>query len=304
MICNVIENEPGVKGSYPAKSKSKFSSERELEFRCPQCFKLYKTVSSDIYSSEPEFECEACHAQFSFSYPPMNPKAIYTKSLSLPQVGKLAKKSIPTQKASLRQRPNVEVKKEAGRELLPEFLTCANCGSTNPRGVQDCYRCGVVLSKAHIQATHMGLPSLVKMWQDLLQDYDNMTKHLAFVDRCEDLQALPFALKKYKDLKVVKPQDSLATQMINSVVIRVVTSQARRISKWPGMGWTAKIKDLPWKNMFRATPLFLGLSLVVLGILKFANPNFVGGGAAILSLYLGTLYFYKGRVAWKDIWPP
>lgn len=311
-----MENLSGVKGSYPAKSKA--NTERSLEFRCPQCYKLYVTTSSDIYSSEPQFECEACHALFSFSYPPMNPKAIYTKTLSLPQVGKLSRENSESRDPSEKQKKVADVK-TAGKTAVnrssmsfkmadknfsnsPELTACVKCGTGNPRGMTECYKCGVVLAKAKIQAQHGGLPSLVKMWQELLHDYENVTKHLAFVDRCEELQALPFALKKYKDVKIAKPQDSMAKQMTNSVVVRVLTSRARSLSRHKHLRWLNSARKLPWQNMFRVSPLVLGFCLIVTSISHITPTNFAGAGAAILSLYLGILYFLKGRINLKDIW--
>ena len=296
MISNVMENLTLVKESHSTSRALRSGSERELEFRCPQCFKLYKTTSSDIYSSEPQFECEICHALFSFAYPPANPKAIYTKTLTLPQVGRLAKKVVQNPSIA----PAAGVSNPA--KAVPELISCAKCGTSNPRGVQDCLKCGVVLSKAQIQAQHLSLPSLVRMWQELIHDYENLTKHMAFVDRCEDLQALPFALKKYKDLKAVQPQDEVASQMFKSVLFRVVSRQVGRVRQIPGLRALSKIKNWPWDNILRTAPVVVGFGLVLAGGLKLANPNFVGGGVALLFLYLGTFYFAKGRLSWRDFW--
>ncbi len=256
-----------------------------IEFRCPQCFKLYRVNTKDIYSSQPQFECQTCHANFVFDYPPKNVKAIYTRALSLPQVGKLSK---------LGNR----VLSKKGSELK----ACPKCLTMNPRGVNECYKCGVVFSKIEMvqhepKAGH--LPSLMKMWQDLMHDYNNMTKHMAFVDRCEELHALPFALKKYKDLKEVQPQDSLAHQMLNSVLIKSLSRQASQVVDHRFLSF---LKEVPYANLLRVFPLVLGALLILLGLLSNGSRNFAGGGVAFLVLILGLTYVLKGRLDWRDFW--
>lgn len=258
-----------------------------LEFRCPQCFKLYKVDPSHIHSSEPQFECQVCHAQFTFEYPPRNPKAIYTKSLSLPQVGKLNKKQ------TLRQ----SYAENSSNLVL--FKTCPKCLTKNPRGNEECFKCGVLMSKAEIVSKVGTTPSLIKMWQELLNDYSNITKHMAFVDRCEDLQALPFAMKKYKELKEVQPQDSLADQMFNSVLIKSFSQKASEVSKHPKVKWLFQI---PWNNVLRVSPLVFSFLFMLIGLFSPGSRNFAGFGVTLLVLTLGLAYFLKGRIRLSDFW--
>jgi hypothetical protein len=247
--------------------------DKALEFRCPQCLKLYSVTSKQIFSRAPQFECAKCHCQFSFSYPPEAGQRVTPKALATPQVLKLSK---------------MEKKKSA--ELKP----CLHCQSLNPRGASECYKCGVVFAKA--QVSTKTLPSLMKMWQDLLSDYSNMRKHIEFVDRCEDLQALPFALKKYQTLRETQPHDSLAQEMFSSVIVK---SLARKSKKLP---FVHSFLQLPWANIFRISPLVCGGSILVVGLLREDSRNFAGAGVALLALTLGLAYFFTGRVRWSDFW--
>ena len=255
-----------------------------IEFRCPQCFKLYCTEADDVQSAQPQFECQVCHAEFAFDFPPENPKSVLTRSLSLPQVGKLAE---------------VTVQSEA--ETQPELTVCPKCATPNPRPQAECYKCGVILAKAK-QLT-AGRPSLMRMWQELMQDYTNITKHMAFVNRCEDLQALPFALKRYQSLKEVQPQDSLATQMLNSVLVRSLSAQTRTWVAHPKFASTRELlKSIPWHNLLRSSPLAFGSVMILVGLLDRGHRNMLGGGVTLLVLTLGFVAFLKGRVAVSDFW--
>jgi len=266
------------------------AKEKDLEFRCPQCFKLYRVNQKHIHSNQPQFECQSCHANFVFDYPPKNAKALYTrlvdtKSLSLPQVGKLS---------------TVEGKRLSRKSA--EFRECPKCQTMNPRGVSECYKCGIVFQKAEMiqqEARNGGLPSLIKLWHELLHDYTNLTKHMQFVDRCEEMHALPFALKKYNELKEVQPQDSLASQMLNSVLMK---SLSRRTSQVVDSRFLSFLKQIPYGNIFRLVPLALSLSLILVGVLGHGKRNFAGGGVAFLVMILGFIYVTKGRISWRSFW--
>lgn len=270
-------------GSIPSKSKSE--NDQILEFRCPQCYKLYRSNTQSIQSNQPQFECHSCHAQFIFDYPPKNPKTIYTRALSLPQVGKLSR--LDTQ---------------ALMKKGPELKTCPKCSTMNPRGVKECYKCGVIFAKLEMgpgDVRQGQLPSLIRMWQELLHDYNNITKHMAFVDRCEELQALPFALKKYKELKEVQPQDSLAHQMLNSVLVKSLSRQAGQMVEHRSLSF---LKKIPYANLSRVAPIFLGFLSILIGLFGHGSRNFAGGGVAFLVLVFGFVYFSKGRISLQDFW--
>lgn len=140
--------------------------------------------------------------------------------------------------------------------------------------------------------------ALMRMWQDLLQDYDNLTKHLAFVDRCEDLQALPYALKRYQTLKEAQPHDEVAQQMLKKVWLKSFERNMGRMAE------LSKIKMLfqkiNWARVAKLAPVVLGLSLILLGSLSGALRNLVGVGSAILLLTIGIRSFRSEKFRLSD----
>jgi len=254
----------------------------QWQFRCPHCFKLYVTDPADIQSRNPHFECEQCATEFSFDCPPLDSGHIVTKALALPQA----------QKLQARLKPSVG----------QDFLTCPKCATVNPARALECYRCGVVLAKA--QKVHAGsLPSLLRMWQELLQDYNNITKHMAFVNRCEDLQALPFALKKYQDLKAMQPQDPLAVDMYSSVLMRSVANGTKSLLAQPQLVQLRALwGKIPWSNILRIAPVAIALQMILFGLLVHSQRNLLGTGVALFVMVLGLAIFLKGRLKWSDFW--
>lgn len=268
------------------------------EFRCPKCSKLYRVFKSEVLSSNPQFECQSCHALFFVNL--STKKAAVTpptSALTTAQMLRLEEK----QKANQLRRSAVQ---------KGELKACPKCHTLNARLAPECYKCGIVFAKLELMAEaqkHGGLPSLVKMWQDLMQDYNNMTKHMEFVDRCEDMHALPFALKKYKELKEVQPQDSTAKSMFKSVIMKSLSQKANFVIQqpWFERAYTplkAKVRQIPWMNLLRVSPLAIGFLLVLLGSSNAANRNFAGAGVALLTLILGFVYVLKGRISWYDFW--
>lgn len=259
-----------------------------LQLRCPGCRKLYQVNARDLQSGHPHFDCKSCQVTFTFDNPPKNPKMIPTRVVSL---------------AKIQTREQKE--KE---EVIPELKKCVKCAKLNPKISNECYNCGLVFEKAESVSNEMkqlgALPSLMKAWAELMKDYSNMAKHVAFVDRCEDLQALPFALKKYQELKEIQPQDSLATMMFNSVLFKNISQRAQKlpfllmikdeIQKWA--------QQVNWRKVIKLSPLVLSFVLILLGLLKPGWRNLIGGGVSLLFLTIGLTITIKGRLRLSDFW--
>lgn len=252
--------------------------------RCPSCNKLFRIDSREIKSASPHFDCTACKARFSFDFPPENVNRIETRLVS--------------------QKDTFQLDDSVDHEAIPELRKCPKCSSLNPRLSKECIKCGVIFEKVENlgadDASLGAIPSLVKAWQELMSDYDNLKKHVAFVDRCEDLHALPYALKKYQSLKEAQPQDDVAQKMFHRILLRNIKSKAETNSVYQrGQQILARVN---WVRVRKLAPFGVALFFILVGLSSGMARNMVGVGAAILFLTLGLRVFLKGRLSLEDFW--
>lgn len=264
--------------------------------RCPCCHKLFRVESRDIKSASPYFDCTVCKTRFTFDFPPKDLKKIETKVVS--------------------QKDSFQLQDSVDKESLPnELKTCPKCEALNPRLSKECIKCGVLFEKVEdlpMDAKLGAIPSLVKAWQELMSDYSNATKHVEFVHRCEDLHALPFALKKYQTLKELQPQDDMAKQMFHQVFLKNIK---KNIEEQAGKNsfirenyeqlktrWQNFSERVNWLRIRKFSPIFIGMSMMLLGHFLHGSRNLMGAGAAILFLTVGLTLFIKGRISLDDFW--
>lgn len=260
---------------------------RVYNMRCPSCAKLYKVEAKDILSSSPHFQCQCCKTEFTFDYPPRHPHAIPTRPL------KLQNFSLP--KASHRD-----------LEIHRDFVKkCPKCGNFNSKAAEECQKCHVLLARVDglpLEPKFGALPSLVKAWHELMSDYDNVTKHLAFVDRCEDLRAIPFALKKYQALKEAQPQDPVAEQMLQKVWMKALARRADQVVEASKVRkvFSAINSKINWPKVIVVAPWILYSLLILTGMFSSALRNMVGIGVSLFFIHLGLRVFSATRVMSKD----
>ncbi len=252
-----------------------------LRTRCPQCSKLYRIDTRDIKSSEPYFDCLVCESTFAFSYPNENPLDVKSR---------IVKATLLPSEAVAQTRP-LDVK------------SCPKCNALNAKGSSQCGRCSVIFAKLEnlpMDSKIGALPSLVRAWQELMSDYDNISKHMSFVHRCEDLQALPYALKKYRDLKEVQPQDQIAEEMLHRVLGGRLTRPAAWLSKNPAVKMA--MTRIHWARIRKLTPWAISGILILLGLMNPSLKNLAGIGASLLFITFGLHLFFKGRIELSDFW--
>lgn len=251
-----------------------------LRLRCPSCEKLYRMDTRDVKSSEPHFECLVCQSVFGFEYPTSSPLNVPTKLIR-------------------RSQARLE-----GKDLRPmDVKTCPKCAALNAKGSEECRQCGVIFARLNglpLDSKMGALPSLVKAWQDLMSDYSNLTKHLHFVNRCEDLQAVPYALKKYQDLKEAQPQDQIAQEMLHRVLMRRFAVGAGLVKDHPSV--QAVVHRINWLRLRKMAPWFISMALITVGLTQPDAKNLAGIGASILFITLGLHLFLKGHISISDFW--
>jgi hypothetical protein len=123
---------------------------------------------------------------------------------------------------------------------------------------------------------------------------------VAFVDRCEDLHALPFALKKYQSLKEAQPQDDLAQKMLHRVLLRNIKTKAETTSSYQRV--KTLLSQVNWVRVRKLAPFVIAAFFILVGLSSGTTRNMVGVGAAILFLTLGLRVFLRGRLSLEDFW--
>lgn len=270
---------------------------QHFNVRCPACNKLYRIDSKEIKSSQPHFECVTCDTKFTFNFPPQNLAKIETRAISVPQkAAQMSFEEFVTENKIETKADEAHLKK------------CPKCGSANPQLNSECFKCQVIFEKVEnisMDPKAGAFPSLMKAWQDLFNDYDNLRKHLAFVDRCEDLQALPFALKKYQTLKDAQPHDVVAQRMLQSVMLKTKGIQRvhAKLMKTGlislGTAWAARV---PWQRVRKVAPLMIAAGFMLYGLTHAGARNLIGIGVAVAFLTVGLTIFVKGRISTEDFW--
>ena len=255
--------------------------------RCPACAKLYRIDSREIHSNCPHFDCTTCKTRFAFDFPPTQIHKIETRIVSQTEVFQLTD--------------------SVDRQVSMEMRKCPKCQALNPRLMKECIKCQVLFEKVEnlpLDKKLGALPSLMKAWKDLMSDYENLRKHVAFVDRCEDLQALPFALKKYEALRDAQPQDAITQQMFHRVLIRKMKRRASEMSfvQKAGAAVSMTLGQVNWTRVRKVTPFVASALMIAIGLTNPAARNLVGIGTAIIFLTAGITIFLKGRLSVSDFW--
>lgn len=289
-----------------------------FNIRCPACNKLYRVDSREIHSAVPYFDCNACKVRFCFDYPPSNVNKIETRIVSM--------------------KDTFQIEDGIDQSEVPELRKCPKCEAMNPRLTKECIKCGVIFERVESvtpdEARLGAMPSLVKAWQELMSDYDNIKKHVAFVDRCEELQALPYALKKYQTLKELQPREgsqnselnsrgpgaaqapttgqTIVDQMLKSVLLKNLRKKTESISFLNGSFKRAEAtriylrdylrQNVNWPRIQKLAPLAVAGVLILVGLTSPSARNMIGFGTAIIFLTLGFRVFLKGRLSLEDFW--
>ena len=268
---------------------------------------------------DPEFECINCNNIFAIETPIQDPKKIVTRLLFRPQellndnIDQASESVAAGEASENSKRSNSDsctfvkskLKKIGINSKIEEFGTevksCPKCSALNPKAFKECIKCGVIFSRLEnlpLDPKLGAIPSLVRAWQDLMSDYTNLKKHFAFLDQCEELKALPYALKKYEDLKSVQQQDQIAREMLHRTLFRQFARKANNLSsRYPMVRF---LSNLPWARIFKIAPVCFALFFILIGIFSQSLRNLVGIGVAIGFIYLGMMTFVQGRIHWRD----
>lgn len=233
----------------------------KIRLRCPSCAKLYEVKSADIHEPTPQFQCVACQCRFCFDFP--SPE------------GEIALARVVDAQSHERE--------------------CRKCGALNPAQTQECYNCQVLFAKVEdlpLDPSLRAQPSLVRKWKLLLQNFDDITQHEAFIMSCHELEALRFATLKYEELRIEKGRSLLCDQMLRRI---------RAMSEVALMNRPAETKRTSsWTRIVLWFPYVLSMALIIWGSSGLAHRNMVGVGVAIACLATGLILIVRGKISRHD----
>jgi len=258
-----------------------------VDLRCPECCKLYRIDTRDIISDSPHFDCIQCKVTFQVEADPESPRNLITKTANQMHLSQLN-----------------------FHELNPEAIRkCPKCACSNLKSKVECIKCGVIFEKYDKSEREGGvLPSVARAWSELLQDYNNIAKHMSFVDQCDELMAIPYALKKYEELRELQPFDEIANQMHERVLLKNFAKKSynqlrSNLSKYPQI---LIFKDFVWRiswaRYLRISTWLLPLSFIGWGTFDSQLRNLIGLGVSFLFLRVAIQFFVKGEIKVKDLW--
>lgn len=281
-----------------------------LEFRCPHCQKLYTTDVSDVSENVSYFECFGCQTLFALECTVGSVGALFSTYI-VPVTGvakakdysqtqskqaspaftlpELIGSSVSDTKLNFQLSSEIDFKVEASAKVT----NCPKCGSVSVAGAKECYSCGVIFERyqlAHSEGEWAVHPSLVRRWRELVIDFDNAQKHEDFIQECHSLNSLPFARKKYVEMKALLGQDSDCDRYIKRVdgVARHLSAKSEFVlGAKESQQKPAEMSKLR-KTLF-SIPFAISLILIVVGMAGAHQRNLIGLGISLAVLSYGLL---------------
>lgn len=249
-----------------------------LTIRCPQCLKLYMVQEEQIKTVYPEFTCTGCQCHFAFEYPVSNRDSILTFQIA------------PTQ---------FEFKKK-----------CPKCDFLQSEKNETCSACGVVIENFLLlkNETYPRVSvDLIKLWNDVLQEFENGYAHELFINQCRSKQKLDYAEFKYKELGKRAGDEAMVSPWLEKInpekydlnfkenIVDQQIADATTPSEEPVpkmiQRMAAVYSYLVKHNWFYLIGTLAGILLIVMGISTPGKRNQIGLGIALLLSSLGFYVF-------------
>jgi hypothetical protein len=150
-------------------------------------------------------------------------------------------------------------------------------------------------------------PSLVQLWNQIFEDYDDHERHEDFVKRCVELEALPFAKTKYQDLKGALGSDSVCEKYLGQVdaLLSLKTDQKVQAEKSKNESVDLKkfgvwLRARTFKKVLYWVPLIASLILIAMGFSSGTSRNLIGVGFMVGFFGYGLIVFFNGRIHLND----
>jgi hypothetical protein len=250
-----------------------------LTIRCPQCLKLYMVQEEQIKTVFPEFTCTGCRCHFAFEYPVPNRDSVVTFQIA------------PTQ---------FEFKKK-----------CPKCDHMQNEKNEICSACGVVIEN-YLLIKNETYPKvsvdLIKLWNDVLQEFENGYTHELFIKNCQSKNKLDYAEFKYKELgkragdetmvmpwlekiNPAKYDPNYKEKLVDEQISKLATEKEQEPLPKSVQKIYAFYAYMVKHNWFYLIGTLAGILLIVMGISTPGKRNQIGLGIALLLSSLGFYIF-------------
>lgn len=183
-------------------------------------------------------------------------------------------------------------------DVVDEFYamkSCPKCGHPNHREAVECRACTVIFEKIkglpldpEVKAT----PRLVRLWNDVLADFESAETHKKFLSACAREKAWSFAEMKYENVASVQPQDEWIQTWYGH--IRQGPAEWLKKDESEQRFFEAYFESRQSSSLWRAfkpwIPQFVAASLILTGLIYSHLSALVGLGVALLIIQLGIDY--------------
>lgn len=104
---------------------------------------------------------------------------------------------------------------------------CPSCGAKRSPGLSECPACGVIFAKLNQKmssASSAGSSisnageALNNQWKQVMEAYEDLSRHEAFIQACMIQSKLAFASQQYRKLLELNPQDTMAQKMRDKII--------------------------------------------------------------------------------------
>lgn len=251
----------------------------DVKFRCPNCNKLFSTPRSQLLTRLVEFRCNACFADFYFDQSAIDRGQVATHFITdRSEADRVAAASLTESGPS-------------GKGFEQAMKTCPKCGALNPAAQAECHSCQVVFAKLrglNLQSDVKVTPSLVRIWEEVLNDFENSAWHDQFVKACERQGVLPYAESQYRQVLKLTGGDLIAKAQLVRVQSLIDDQEEQKRQ-------AQKNKKHMWLNfLVAAIPLFFSFLTLAVGFYLEASRLYALG-MVLLIFSAVFVYLFKNK---------
>jgi len=238
-----------------------------INFRCPDCSKLYSSDPENIYVENPEYSCTSCETEFTVSL---------IQALENSEVVGVKKQSeAPSETINLpiQDSLNVEVTaQELTEERVDELINDFQDKASEEQEDRSAIR--------HADKFEL-------LWQDVLGCYADREAHAKFIRTCSDEGRLEFAHQMYGNILKNNPTDRIAHSFVTKMQVSAEVEAF--------VGSEKSHQMLTTSFYITLAIVSTGLVLILMGLIFGENKNLAGLGIALIFFTFAVKAFFQPR---------